>query len=105
MLRTAATTHFYTSEQVRVLVKLVEYRSRVDAVVMLFRRVVDPDKFVERVYFLLKEDETKMLRSRLGPGLAPMLPAAELAKDKSDAPPAAVFLTEQDPFAQQPAAA
>ena len=84
----------------RLLVKLIEYKSKVDAVVMLFRRVVDPDNFVECVYFLHKESETKALRSRLGPGLAPMLPKSELAKDPPEPAPAeeavAVFLTEED---------
>jgi len=115
MLRTAATTHYYTSEQVRTLIRLIEYRSRIDAVVMLFKRVVDPQKFVSRVYSLLKEDETKMLRSRLGPGLTRdgvELPDSEWAKDRKATPPAppaesvAVFLTEEggslQPDAYQP---
>jgi len=87
MLRTAATTHFYTAEQVRNLVRLIEYKHRVDAVIMLFRRMVDPTNFAARVYDLLKPSEATMLLTRLGPALTPMLPEADQT--------ATVFLTEE----------
>ena len=83
-----------------MLVKLVEYRSRVDAVVMLYRRVVDRENFVKKVYHLLKADETKLLRSRLRPGLKVDFPeadypglAADFAKDDAENP-AVLFMTE-----------
>ena len=44
MLRTAATTHYWSSAQVRELVALISFPRRVDAVVMLFRRTVDLDQ-------------------------------------------------------------
>ena len=38
MLRSAATTHYWTAAQVREMVVLITFQKRVDAVVMLFRR-------------------------------------------------------------------
>ena len=64
MLRTAATTHFWSAAQVRQLVSLIAYQQRVDAAVMLFKRTVDQQNFAEQVYRLLKpsERETLILR-------------------------------------------
>ena len=65
-----------------------------DAVVILFRRIVDPGEFYETVYLVLKPGECAALRSRLGAPLLRLLPPEEpeeqLAEDT-----AVVFLTEQ----------
>ena len=78
----------------RQLVQLITYRQRVDAVVILFRRIVDPGEFYETVYLVLKPGECAALRSRLGAPLLRLLPPEEpeeqLAEDT-----AVVFLTEQ----------
>jgi Ran GTPase-activating protein (RanGAP) involved in mRNA processing and transport len=49
MLRSAATTHYWSAAQVAQLVSLISYPQRVDAVVMLFRRVVDESQFYAEV--------------------------------------------------------
>ena len=41
MLRSAATTHYWSANQARRLTSLITFERRVDAVVMLFRRIVD----------------------------------------------------------------
>mmetsp|Transcript_64368 Transcript_64368/g.143820 ORF Transcript_64368/g.143820 Transcript_64368/m.143820 type:complete len:178 (-) Transcript_64368:344-877(-) len=94
MLRSSATTHCWDCVQARQLVQLITYRQRVDAVVILFRRIVDPGEFYETVYLVLKPGECAALRSRLGAPLLRLLPPEEpeeqLAEDT-----AVVFLTEQ----------
>ena len=49
MLRSSATTHYWSAAQVRQLVVLITFKRRVDAVVMLFRRIVDLDQFYKEV--------------------------------------------------------
>ena len=44
MLRSAATTHFWSANQTLQLVKQITFQRRVDAVVMLFKRIVDEDQ-------------------------------------------------------------
>ena len=46
MLRTSAITHYWNASQVRQLVALITYQRRVDAAIMLFRRCVDPVKYI-----------------------------------------------------------
>ena len=82
MLRTAATTHFWSAAQVRQLVSLIAYQQRVDAAVMLFKRTVDQQNFAEQVYRLLKPSERGGLRGRLGEALTPRLSADDLAEAK-----------------------
>ena len=82
MLRTAATTHFWSAAQVRQLVSLIAYQQRVDAAVMLFKRTVDQQNFAEQVYRLLKPSERGGLRGRLGEALTPLLSADDLAEAK-----------------------
>lgn len=84
MLRTSAITHYWSAAQVRQLVALITYQRRVDAAIMLFRRTVDPAKFVDVVYNMLKPSERKALRLRLGEGITPMLPEAERALDTEE---------------------
>ena len=80
--------------QVRQLVQLITYIQRIDAVVILFRRIVDLETgFHQSVYLALKPGECAALRTRLGAPLIRLLPHDE-------APPpidttAVVFLTEQ----------
>uniref|UniRef100_A0A7S4AYZ1 DUF4476 domain-containing protein n=2 Tax=Chrysotila carterae TaxID=13221 RepID=A0A7S4AYZ1_CHRCT len=104
MLRTAATTHFYNAEQVRAMVRLVDFRGRVDAVVMLFRRIVDLERFYELVYLMLKPSETAALRTRLGKALKPWLPESEMEVEQiTEGTTAVVFLTEEVPADEVPA--
>jgi len=95
MLRSAATTHYWSSAQVRQLVMLITYRRRVDAVVMLFRRTTDLPQFYSEVWTLLKRDEQQALRRRLGESLARLLKEHEpVPADDGDT--AFVFMTEVD---------
>jgi histone H3/H4 len=41
--------------QARQLITLIDYRRRVDAAVMLFRRIVNLDQFYDEVYKVLKQ--------------------------------------------------
>ena len=103
MLRSSATTHYWSAEQVKQLVTLITYQRRVDAVVMLFRRIVNLDSFYHDVYQTLKPDERASLRRRLGESLARLLIEHEPQAVVADAAPAdddsgnvTVFLTETD---------
>jgi len=98
MLRSSATTHYWSAEQVRQLVVLVTYRKRVDACVMLFRRIVDLDHFYKEVYKTLKPAERTSLRFRLGESLARLLVIHEPMEPDPAGPPedetVQVYLTE-----------
>jgi len=99
MLRSAATTHYWSANQARRLITLITFERRVDAVVMLFRRIVDlgegdtTPNFVPEIWSMLKPHERSQLKRRLGEILLRLLPA-----DESEAPVVSdtvtVFLTE-----------
>jgi len=92
MIRASATTHFWNCAQVRQLIQLITFRQRVDAVIILFRRIVDLESsFHAVVYSTLKPGECKALRLRLGSPLARILPEEAPAPEET----AVVFLTEQ----------
>jgi len=96
MLRSSATTHFWNCAQVRQLIQLITYRQRVDAVVMLFRRIVDLESsFHTVVYCALKPGECAALRTRLGAPLLKLLPEDESLLPAEADGTATVFLTEQ----------
>lgn len=92
MLRSAATTHYWSAAQVRELIVLITFQRRVDAVVMLFRRTVDLDQFHAEIWTVLKRSEQLCIRQRLGESLARLL------KEHEPTPPmdgtAVVFMTE-----------
>ncbi|KAL3911879.1 MAG: hypothetical protein SGPRY_008530 [Prymnesium sp.] len=92
MLRSTATTHFWNCNQARQLVQLITYRQRVDAVIILFRRIIDLEmSFFSVLYSALKPCECASLRARLGSSLRGMLPEKPLEPEEA----AVVFLTEQ----------
>ena len=90
MLRSAATTHYWSAAQVRELIVLITFQRRVDAVVVLFRRTVDLDQFYAEVWTLLKHSEQLSVRRRLGESLARLLKEHEPTPDDT----AVVFMTE-----------
>ena len=98
MLRSAATTHYWSAQQVRQLVCLIEYPKRVDAVVMLFRRTVDLDQFYNEIWCLLKRFEQQGVRRRLGESLSLLLhkyePVPPPEEDEEDDGGAVAFMTE-----------
>eukprot|EP00966_Prymnesium_polylepis_P139569 3225096-Prymnesium_polylepis.1 len=97
MLRSSATTHFWNCAQVRQLLQLITFRQRVDAVVMLFRRIVDLDSsFYAAIYTALKPGECAALRSRLGAPVLRLLPQEEEEPPADEGDTAVVFLTETD---------
>jgi len=100
MLRSAATTHYWSAAQMRQLIVLITFQRRVDAVVMLFRRVVDLDRFYSEVWTLLKRSEQTSVRKRLGESLARLLkehePAHEMDAHEQPHDTAVVFMTEVD---------
>jgi len=103
MLRASATTHYWDAAQVRQLVVLITYKRRVDAVVMLYRRIVNHDSFYEEVFKVLKPAEQRALRTRLGESLAQLLvehlPPEEAAVPTDET--VTVFLTETEGEAQE----
>jgi len=92
MLRSAATTHYWSAVQVRELVVLITFQRRVDAVVMLFRRTIDLEHFYREVWTLLKRSEQMTVRRRLGESLARLLKEHEPTPPPEDT--AIVFMTE-----------
>jgi hypothetical protein len=98
---------------VRRMVTLITFKRRVDAVVMLFRRIVDLDHFYREVYCELQPSDTSTLRHRLGESLSRLLEEYEPASPGSSVAPQSpgfgsenvtVFLTEQpgDDVGEQP---
>jgi len=100
MLRASATTHYWNATQVRQLVTLITYKRRVDAVVMLFRRIVNLDNFYHEIFQVLKPTEQKALKKRLGESLARLLvdhepPEEAEAAEEPSGETVTVFLTEE----------
>jgi Ran GTPase-activating protein (RanGAP) involved in mRNA processing and transport len=93
MLRSAATTHYWSAAQVVQLVKLITYQRRVDAVVMLFKRIVDIEQFYSEVWSELRPSERSAVRIRLGILLARLLAEHEPEQVETTA---VAFLTELD---------
>ena len=100
MLRASATTHYWNATQARQLITLIDYRRRVDAAVMLFRRIVNLDQFYDEVYKVLKQIEQRALKRRLGESLARLLHDHEPPEEGAGPAGGAdenvtVFLTEE----------
>ena len=92
MLRSAATTHYWSANQAVQLIKLITFQRRVDAVVMLFKRIVDMENFYSEVWSELKSSEKSAVRIRLGILLARLL--AEHEPEREAETTAVAFLTE-----------
>ncbi len=100
LLKLRIAPHTYSANQIRSLIKLVEYGERVSATTALFRRCADVENFAPKVYALLSKEERRSLLKRLGEALEELLDEEEL---RQLAAPEVVQL-DDDAAAREPGA-